>query len=114
MKQTIKLQDIFSTGLYSRSRAVDLRTHIMDNADEIELNFEGINFMSRSFADEICNMIDDMKEKKFMFTNQIEEVFIMMTKVQESRSRERKRGIKHAKVYEFNDMESLSKYLLTI
>ena len=57
--------------------------------------------MSRSFADEICNMIDDMNDKKFMFTNQAEEVFIMMTKVQDRRSRERKRGINHAKVYEF-------------
>lgn len=55
-----------------------------------------------------------MSDKKFMFTNQAEEVFIMMTKVQDSRSRERKRGISHAKVYEFKDMESLSEYLLTI
>lgn len=38
----------------------------------------------------------------------------MLTKVMESRRKERKRGISNAKMYEFKDMESLSEFLLTM
>ena len=65
MKQTIKLQDIYSADLYTRSRASELRSRIKDEATEVILNFEGIGFMSRSFADEVCNIIDDNKDKSF-------------------------------------------------
>ena len=50
MKQTIRLQDIYSADLYTRSRASELRKCINDDADEVTLDFEGIGFMSRSFA----------------------------------------------------------------
>ena len=39
---------------------------------------------------------------------------MMMTKVSEGRSRERKRGVGNPKMYEFKDMESLSDYLITM
>ena len=48
MKQTIRLQDIYSADLYTRSRASELRKCINDDADEVTLDFEGIGFMSRS------------------------------------------------------------------
>lgn len=67
--------------------------------------------MSRSFADEVCNIIDDMKEKVFTFIDQNEEVETMMTKVREGRNRERKRGVGNARMFKFNDMDSLSEYL---
>ena len=114
MKQTIRLQDIYSADLYTRSRASELRACINENANEITLDFDGIGFMSRSFADEVCNIIDDLKDKTFSFTGQNDDVATMMTKVREGRSRERKRGIGNAKMYEFKDMESLSKLLLTM
>jgi len=41
-----------------------------------------------------------MKEKSFLFTNQNEDVKNMLMKVQESRSRERKRGTGNAKLYD--------------
>ena len=62
MKQTIRLQDIYSADLFTRSRASELRACINENANEITLDFDGIGFMSRSFADEVCNIIDDMGE----------------------------------------------------
>ncbi len=112
MKQIIKLQDIFSTDLFTRSRASELRNFIIDEADEVVLDFAGVGFMSRSFADEVCNMIDDLKNKVFTLTGQNNDVATMMTKVREGRSRERKRGVGNAKMYEFKDIESLSRFLL--
>ena len=114
MNQTIRLLDIYSADLFIRSRASELRKCINDDADEVTLDFEGIGFMSRSFADEVCNIIDDLKEKIFSFTGQNNDVATMMTKVREGRSRERKRGVGNAKMYEFKDMESLSEFLLAM
>ena len=114
MKQTIRLQDIYSADLYTRSRASELRACINDDTNEVTLDFEGIGFMSRSFADEVCNIIDDLKDKVFTFTGQNNDVATMMTKVREGRSRERKRGVGNAKMYEFTDMEKLSEYLLAM
>ncbi len=114
MKQLIRLQDIYSADLYTRSRASELRSCINDEADEVTLDFEGIGFMSRSFTDEVCNIVDDMNDKSFTFVNQNNDVAMMMTKVSEGRSRERKRGVGTPKMYEFKDMESLSDYLITM
>ena len=114
MKQLIRLQDIYSADLYTRSRASELRSCINDEADEVTLDFEGIGFMSRSFADEVCNIVDDMNDKSFTFVNQNNDVAMMMTKVSEGRSRERIRGVGTPKMYEFKDMESLSDYLITM
>ena len=114
MTQTIRLQDIYSADLYTRSRASELRACISDDANEVTLDFEGIGFMSRSFADEVCNIIDDMNGKTFTLVNQNEDVSTMTTKVREGRSRERKRGVGNAKMYEFKDMESLEKFLIAM
>ncbi len=114
MKQTIRLKDIYSADLYTRSRASELRSCISDNADEVVLDFEQIGFMSRSFADELCNIMDDMNTVNFSFDNRNEDVESMMTKVAEGRKRERKRGVGNAKMYKFQDMESLSDYLLAM
>ncbi len=114
MKQIIRLKDIYNADLYTRSRASELRSTINNNADEVVLDFEQIGFMSRSFADEICNIIDDMKTVHFSFENRNEDVESMMTKVAEGRNRERKRGVGNAKMYKFKDMESLSDYLLAM
>ena len=111
MKQTIKLYDIYSADLFTRSRASELRSSIDEKADEVTLDFEGVSFMSRSFADEVCNIIDDIPSKTFTFINQNEDVATMMTKVREGRNRERIRGVGNAKIYEFKDMESLSAFL---
>ena len=114
MTQTIRLQDIYSADLYTRSRASELRARISPEADQVTLDFEGIGFMSRSFADEVCNIIDDMGGKTFTLVNQNSDVATMMTKVRDGRSRERKRGVENAKMYEFQDMESLSEFLIAM
>ena len=114
MKQTIKLNTIYSADLYTRSRASELRACINEEVTEVTLDFEGIGFMSRSFADEVCNIIDDNKHIKFEFINRNADVEAMMNKVAEGRSQERKRGISNAKMYEFEDMESLSKFLIAM
>jgi len=114
MKQTIKLNTIYSADLYTRSRASELRACINDEANEVILDFEGIGFMSRSFADEVCNIVDDNKNIKFDFINRSADVEAMMNKVAEGRRQERKRGISNATIHKFEDMESLSEFLIAM
>ncbi len=114
MKQIIKLNTTYSADLYIRSRAPELRSCINENAKEVILDFEGISFMSRSFTDELCNIIDDNKDIIFEYVNLSHDIEAMITKVTESRSQERKRGISNAKIYKFEDMESLSEYLISM
>ena len=112
MKQTIRLTDIYNGDLFTRSKATELSGCIIPNADEVVMDFEGISFMSRSFADELYNVVEDFKDKLFEYIHRNDVVETMMTKVAEGRKRERKRGISHAKNYEFDDMESLSAFLM--
>ena len=114
MKQAIKLNTIYSTDLYTRSRASELRACINEEATEVTLDFEGIGFMSRSFADEVCNIMDDNKNITFEFINRNADVEAMMNIVAEGRSQERKRGISNATIHKFEDMESLSKFLIAM
>jgi len=114
MRLTIKLRDIYSADLYTRSRASELRARINEQAKEVVLDFEQIGFMSRSFADELCNIMDDMKQVDFSFINRNSDVTAMMTKVAENRNRERKRGVSTARMMEFKDMNSLSEFLMAM
>ena len=114
MKQTIKLNAIYSADLYTRSRASELRACIHEEATEVTLDFEGIGFMSRSFADEVCNIMDDNKSIKFEFINRNADVEAMMNKVAEGRCQERKRGISNATIHKFEDMESLTEFLIAM
>ena len=114
MKQIIKLNTIYSADLYTRSRASELRSCINEETTEVTLDFEGVGFMSRSFADEVCNIIDDNTDVKFVFINRNADVEAMMNKVAEGRNQERKRGISNAKIHKFEDMESLSEFLITM
>ncbi len=114
MKQTLSLKNIYEADLFSRSRVSQLLQYINNDADEVVLDFDGINFISRSFADELCNVIDDNKDRKFVFTRQASEVQTMLSRVQEGRKQERKRGIMHPQMHSFNNMESLSSFLLSM
>ena len=114
MKQTIKLSALYGGDLYTRSRASEIRNCIAKDSTENVLDFEAIGFMSRSFADELCNIMSDNPDITFCFVNRCAEVESMMDKVADGRSRERKRGISNARMYEFNDMQSLSEFLLTM
>ena len=114
MKQTIQLNTIYSADLYTRSRASELRACINEEATEVTLDFEGIGFMSRSFADEVCNIMDDNKNIIFKFINRNADIEAMMNKVAEGRIQERKRGISNATIHKFEDMESLSAFLIAM
>ena len=78
MKRVIKLKSIYSDDLYTRSRASELRACINEDTNIVIFDFEQIGFMSRAFADELCNIMDDFKDVTFEFVNRSDEIEAMM------------------------------------
>lgn len=107
--QTIRLADIYQADLFTRSKALQLKEFIQPDAASITLDFEGISFMSRSFADELLNILE---QRQFTCKNQNDEIQNMLSKVSESRQQERKRGFTNAQMLKFTDMQSLSAFLV--
>lgn len=112
MTQTIRLFDIYHADLFSRAKASLLVEMINHEADTVILDFEGITFMSRSFTDELYNIVIDAPDKEFQYIHRNEDVRIMMEKVAEGRNRERQLGIPPAKMYTFNNQHELAEFLV--
>lgn len=58
--------------------------------------------------------MDDNKNIIFKFINRNADIEAMMNKVAEGRIQERKRGISNATIHKFEDMESLSAFLIAM
>lgn len=112
MTQTIKLYDIYHADLFSRAKAAQLSEHINSEADTIILNFDGITFMSRSFADELYNIVMAFPSKTFRYHGRNKDIFTMMKKVAEGRTHERRIGIPPAQMLSFDSQNKLSDFLV--
>ena len=73
MTQTITLYDIYQADLFSRAKATLLVDNINLKADTVILDFEGITFMTRSFTDELYNIVIDFLRKEFHYIHRVKE-----------------------------------------
>ena len=112
MTQTINLYDIYHADLFSRSKAAQLAEHINNDANTVILDFEGITFMSRSFADELYNIVIAYPDKTFNYTGRNNDICIMMEKVADVRTREGRLGIPPAQMLFFDNQSKLSDFLI--
>lgn len=112
MNQTIRLLDIFGTDLFSRAKATELNAIIDPNADEVTIDFQGINFMSRSFTDELLNIFEANQGKSFHFLKCNEDIIMMLSIVSNGREHERNLGITHPKMYKFENSIKLGDFLI--
>ena len=112
MTQTIRLYDIYHADLFSRAKANQLVNHISPKSDTVILDFEGITFMSRSFTDELYNLVNTMQGKVFRYTGRNDDIRVMMEKVADGRTRERKLGIPPAQMLFFDTQSKLADFLV--
>lgn len=112
MIQTIRLYDIYRADLFSRAKAAELASHISSDADSVVLDFSGIGFMSRSFADELYNIIAAQAPRTFDFVGRSHDIESLMQKVADGRTRERKFGIQHPQMLTFDTKDSLAVFLI--
>ena len=85
------------------------------NTQRLCIDFVNVRFMSRSFADELCNILESLEKTgiEIQVTNKSDSIDLTMKIVKGNRNKPR--VIKEdSEVKEFSDMDALSDFLLTI
>lgn len=108
----IEIAKIISTDIRSRSNAEIIRAAIDGISEKITLDFSSVTFISRSFTDELCNILDSCTNLEI--TNTSDFVKSMIDTVSKSRKTKRVFTQDNSEIKEFNDMKSLSAFLQTI
>ncbi len=112
MNKTIKIAELISTDIRSRSNADKIRVAIKDANSEVVLDFSNVTFMSRSFADELYNIKTEYAN--ICMVNMSDLVKSMFDAVCHGRSQKRKFDEDKSEMKSFSDIESLSAFLTTI
>lgn len=108
----IKIAELISTDIRSRANAEIIKSAIDGIDESITLDFTGVTFISRSFADELYNLLDDYKNISLAgmedFVNSMYETVVQ--------GRLSKRIFNHetSEIKVCEDMGSLSSFLSTI
>lgn len=106
--KTIRIAEQFGIELRSRSNAARIKDLIGKN-DETILDMSDVEFISRSFADELCCIIDEFNVK---LNNVSSFVTGMMNIVSAGRKRERIRKTDNSEIVELENLEELKHFLL--
>lgn len=112
MSTMFKIADLISTDIRSRANAAIIRSAIDGIKENIVLDFSGVTFVSRSFTDELYNV---MKENKNVsLVNMSAFVKSMWEAVSKGRNSKRVFKQSESEMKEFDDMNSLAAFLATI
>ena len=115
MDNEIKMSELISTELRSRTEAKKVQDCInLVMKGKIVINFSDVTFISRSFADEFCEILEQVNlSRKVELINKSENIDITLSIVQENRNTP-KNIQQSSDTKEFSDMDSLSQFLATI
>ncbi len=111
MREKIMLSNIASE-LRSRSEArkmFEKYRSITSPTVEIEIDFSGVVLISRSFADELCEIIDSLSNKVIMVNKSLN-IDLTMKIVRKNRNTQRTYSL-NGDVREYSDVESLTEFL---
>lgn len=111
MKHVFQLSTEIGIELLARSKASSLASKALSMPGEIVFDFSDVMFVSRSFADELCNISDKLKDR-IEFINMGKNVEEMICGVAEIRRKGREKGRTPARFHIFNDVKSLSEFML--
>ena len=113
MKTIINIADLIGTDIRSRINANTVRREISKNrGTDIVLDLSGVTFISRSFTDELFNIVE-YSHGTVELSNMTGTVKVMIDAVAKSRSSKRVRPKVDQDVIVLEDMESLKKYFAT-
>ena len=111
MHHNVKISELISTDIRSRANANIIRSAIDGINERIILDFEGVSFISRSFTDELYNVLEE--HKNISFTNTSDNIKAMLDAVEKGRKSTRNFS-NSSEIKEFHDFASLSAFLATI
>ena len=87
MATIIILSQELGTDIRSRKSAQIIEKIISSVQDSVIIDFKSVMFISRSFADELLNIINAYKSQEISTTNMCKNVQLMFNTVKESRSK---------------------------
>lgn len=111
MHYNVKISELISTDIRSRANANIIRSAIDGVSERIILDFEGVCFISRSFTDELYNVLEE--HKNISLTNTSDNIKAMLDAVEKGRKSTRNFS-NSSEIKEFSDFASLSAFLATI
>lgn len=114
---TISVFDLFGATLHTRQVAVELLCAVENNpCESIELDFQKVEYISRSFADQFhsdkLNLVN-RQQKNIIVINPNDEVLKMLQAVARTQFKEN-RDVKELPIYRYTDWQSLERFLLSI
>lgn len=104
--------ELIGSDIRSRQNADRIRNSIANYDGVVELDFNSVEFISRSFADEVYTIVNENRDN-VKLKNMKGIVDSMMSVVADSRTHKRVRKTENSFIFEFSDIESLSAYLAT-
>ncbi len=110
MDKVFKIATLLSTDIRSRANANIIRSAIDGIDGDIVLDFSDVIFASRSFVDELYNVMDE--HGNIRIENASDLIKSMLQAVSVGRKHKRLSLIDNPEIKEFDDMESLSAFLL--
>ena len=109
METIIKVIDLLGSDIRSRLNAEKIRNRI---DGQTVMDFSGVKFMSRSFADELYNICHG--NALVRLEGMSEFVHSMYNTVSDGRQRKRVRKEDNGEILKFDKVESLSEFLLQL
>ena len=115
MKKIVRLKEILSSDIRSRCNADAVRNEVVNaGCVEVCMDLEGVVFMSRSFTDELLNIVERTEGKKVEIINAEGDAKAMIEAVSASRKKKRVLNDKESNIIVLKDMQSLEKFFATI
>jgi hypothetical protein len=112
MDKILKISKLISTDIRSRANAEIIRAVVDGIEENVILDFRGVTFVSRSFTDELYNVMCEHKNIELVNTSDF--VKSMIDAVTQGRKQKRIFVEEKSEIREFDDMKSLSSFLATI
>lgn len=112
MDNVLHISKLISTDIRSRANANIIRSAIDGLDGKIILDFSDVTFISRSFADELYNVMEE--HANITLSNESDFVKSMLDAVTQSRRSKRLSNKETSEIKEFKDMRSLELFLGTI
>ena len=114
MATIIILSQELGTDIRSRKSAQIIEKIISPVQDSVIIDFKSVMFISRSFADELLNIINAHKSQDIRTTNMCNNVQLMFNTVKESRSKKHVKPTSENKIniFSFENINSLSSFLI--
>lgn len=111
----INVRSLIGADIRSRSNGALIEERVAGSSADcrVVLDFEGVDYISRSFADELCELAGKWGGR-LELRGMAGAVGTMYETVLASRGRKRVRGAAADEIYTFTDIESLSRFLQTV